>query len=84
MELFVVEERMDTVFHSRVDREIETLTERLHPARVCIDNNTCKDCTVVKVRYNSLIYLIPYVLFCSDLAKFKINHASYVYRHLIW
>jgi len=29
----IVQERMDTVFHSRVDREIETLTERLHPAR---------------------------------------------------
>lgn len=62
MELFIVEERMDTVFHSRVDREIETLTERLHPARVCIDNNTCKDCTVVKVdsanKYGILLEMV--------------------------
>ncbi|CAK8539615.1 unnamed protein product [Lathyrus sativus] len=53
---------METIFHSRVDREIETLTERLHPPRVCIDNNSCKDCTVLKVdsanKYGILLEMV--------------------------
>ncbi|XP_058081964.1 ACT domain-containing protein ACR1 isoform X2 [Magnolia sinica] len=31
------------------DPEIESLIERIHPPRVCIDNDTCEDCTLVKV-----------------------------------
>ncbi|XP_058772845.1 ACT domain-containing protein ACR1-like [Vicia villosa] len=53
---------METVFHSRLNREIETLTERLHPPRVCIDNNSCKDCTVLKVdsanKYGILLEMV--------------------------
>ena len=32
-----------------MDREIESLIERIHPPRVCIDNDSCRECTVVKV-----------------------------------
>jgi hypothetical protein len=54
--------------------------------RVCIDNNSCRDCTVVKVRYNSIHslnlfysqYLCFVVVICSDIVKSKINSASFV------
>ncbi|KAK2426350.1 ACT domain-containing protein ACR1 [Trifolium repens] len=65
---------MDTVFHSRLNREIETLTERLHPPRVCIDNNSCRDCTVVKVdsanKYGILLEMVQ-VLTDLDLSISK-------------
>lgn len=32
-----------------VDPEFESLIERINPPRVCIDNDSCKDCTLVKV-----------------------------------
>lgn len=32
-----------------VDPEFESLIERINPPRVCIDNDACKDCTLVKV-----------------------------------
>ncbi|XP_011628028.1 ACT domain-containing protein ACR3 isoform X1 [Amborella trichopoda] len=31
------------------DPEFESLIERIHPPRVCIDNDTCEGCTLVKV-----------------------------------
>ncbi|CAN4083054.1 unnamed protein product [Withania somnifera] len=31
------------------DHEFESLIERIHPPRVCIDNDTCRDSTIVKV-----------------------------------
>nr|XP_016463718.1 PREDICTED: ACT domain-containing protein ACR1-like isoform X1 [Nicotiana tabacum] len=31
------------------DPEFESLIERIHPPRVCIDNDSCRDCTIVKV-----------------------------------
>lgn len=31
------------------DTEFESLIERIHPPRVCIDNDSCRDCTIVKV-----------------------------------
>ncbi|RZC44420.1 hypothetical protein C5167_037364 [Papaver somniferum] len=31
------------------DPDYESLIERIHPPRVCVDNETCKDCTLVKV-----------------------------------
>ncbi|KAL5706689.1 hypothetical protein ACHQM5_024823 [Ranunculus cassubicifolius] len=34
---------------SSFDSEIESHFERLHPPRVCIDNETCRDSTLVKV-----------------------------------
>ncbi|WVZ09215.1 hypothetical protein V8G54_013745, partial [Vigna mungo] len=41
--------RMEICYHAHIDREIESLIERIHPPRVCIDNDSCRDCTVVKV-----------------------------------
>ncbi|XP_044483950.1 ACT domain-containing protein ACR1 isoform X2 [Mangifera indica] len=32
-----------------IDPEFESLIERIYPPRVCIDNETCPDCTLVKV-----------------------------------
>ncbi|KOM44934.1 hypothetical protein LR48_Vigan06g024000 [Vigna angularis] len=40
---------MEICYHAHIDREIESLIERIHPPRVCIDNDSCRDCTVVKV-----------------------------------
>ncbi|KAL1316115.1 ACT domain-containing protein ACR1 isoform X1 [Arachis ipaensis] len=40
---------MDIFYHPHMDREIESLIERIHPPRVCIDNDSCRECTVVKV-----------------------------------
>ncbi|KAL5821898.1 hypothetical protein ACOSQ3_023780 [Xanthoceras sorbifolium] len=31
------------------DPDFESLIERIHPPRVCIDNDSCQDCTLVKV-----------------------------------
>lgn len=31
------------------DHEFQSLIERIHPPRVCIDNDTCRNCTIVKV-----------------------------------
>ncbi|KAK8544285.1 hypothetical protein V6N13_034647 [Hibiscus sabdariffa] len=31
------------------DPEFQSLIERIHPPRVCIDNDACQDCTLVKV-----------------------------------
>ncbi|KAJ8545974.1 hypothetical protein K7X08_018557 [Anisodus acutangulus] len=31
------------------DHEFESLIERIHPPRVCIDNDSCRDSTIVKV-----------------------------------
>ncbi|KAK9285061.1 hypothetical protein L1049_024246 [Liquidambar formosana] len=40
---------MEIVYRPYFDPEFETLIERIHPPRVCIDNDTCHDCTLVKV-----------------------------------
>ncbi|KAI6695079.1 hypothetical protein NL676_022789 [Syzygium grande] len=32
-----------------IDPDYDSLIERIYPARVCIDNETCRDCTLVKV-----------------------------------
>ncbi|CAJ1943039.1 unnamed protein product [Sphenostylis stenocarpa] len=39
---------MEMTYQAHIDREIESLMERIHPPRVCIDNDSCRDCTVVK------------------------------------
>ncbi|XP_026660629.2 ACT domain-containing protein ACR1-like isoform X2 [Phoenix dactylifera] len=31
------------------DPDYDSLIERIHPPRVCVDNETCEDCTLVKV-----------------------------------
>ncbi|XP_059293484.1 ACT domain-containing protein ACR1 [Lycium ferocissimum] len=38
-----------TAYKPYGDTEFESLIERIHPPRVCIDNDTCRDCTIVKV-----------------------------------
>ncbi|TKY55597.1 ACT domain-containing protein ACR1 [Spatholobus suberectus] len=40
---------MEIIYQPHIDREIESLIERIHPPRVCIDNDSCRDCTVVKI-----------------------------------
>ncbi|KAK1383179.1 ACT domain-containing protein ACR1 [Heracleum sosnowskyi] len=42
---------MDITYSYRpyFDPEFDSLIERIHPPRVCIDNDTCQDCTLIKV-----------------------------------
>lgn len=40
---------MDMSYGPYVDPELELLVDRLHPPRVCIDNDSYDDCTLVKV-----------------------------------
>ncbi|KAL6993877.1 hypothetical protein U1Q18_011988 [Sarracenia purpurea var. burkii] len=40
---------MENVYRPYFDPDFESLTERIHPPRVCIDNDTNQCCTVVKV-----------------------------------
>ncbi|XP_010260456.1 PREDICTED: ACT domain-containing protein ACR3-like isoform X2 [Nelumbo nucifera] len=40
---------MDNVYRPYFDPEYENLSLRINPPRVCIDNSTCKDSTLVKV-----------------------------------
>ncbi|CAA3019757.1 ACT domain-containing ACR1 [Olea europaea subsp. europaea] len=40
---------MDITYRPYIDPDFEVLIERIHPPRVCIDNDTYRDCTIVKV-----------------------------------
>ncbi|XP_068657637.1 ACT domain-containing protein ACR3-like [Aristolochia californica] len=40
---------MQNLYRPYFDPEFETLMERIHPPWVCIDNDSCGDCTLVKV-----------------------------------
>ncbi|XP_031114781.1 ACT domain-containing protein ACR1-like isoform X1 [Ipomoea triloba] len=40
---------MEIGYKPYVDPAVESIIERIHPPRVCIDNDTCRDCTLVKV-----------------------------------
>ncbi|OMO56431.1 hypothetical protein CCACVL1_26555 [Corchorus capsularis] len=42
---------MEIAYHYQpyIDPEFESLIERIHPPRVCVDNDSCQDCTLVKV-----------------------------------
>ncbi|KAI3503000.1 hypothetical protein L1887_31434 [Cichorium endivia] len=40
---------MDMGYGAYVDPELESLVDRIHPPRVCIDNDSYRDCTLVKV-----------------------------------
>ncbi|EEF37129.1 ACT domain-containing protein ACR1 [Ricinus communis] len=40
---------MEIAYQPYIDPEFESLIERIYPPRVCIDNEACQDCTVVKV-----------------------------------
>ncbi|RDX68916.1 ACT domain-containing protein ACR1, partial [Mucuna pruriens] len=39
---------MEIIYQPHIDREIESLIERIHPPRVCIDNDSSRDCSLVK------------------------------------
>ncbi|KAL0332358.1 UNVERIFIED_CONTAM: ACT domain-containing protein ACR1 [Sesamum calycinum] len=45
----VLREIMDITYRPYIDPEFEVLIERIHPPRVCVDNDTYHDCTLVKV-----------------------------------
>ncbi|KAK4416355.1 ACT domain-containing protein ACR1 [Sesamum alatum] len=45
----VLREIMDITYRPYIDPEFEVLIERIHPPRVCVDNDTYPDCTLVKV-----------------------------------
>ncbi|XVF61392.1 hypothetical protein PTKIN_Ptkin08bG0125700 [Pterospermum kingtungense] len=40
---------MEIVYQPYIDPEFESLIERIHPPRVCIDNEAFQDCSLVKV-----------------------------------
>ncbi|BFG35762.1 hypothetical protein CerSpe_220360 [Prunus speciosa] len=40
---------MEIIYRPYIDPEFECLIERIYPPWVCIDNDSCKDCTLVKV-----------------------------------
>ncbi|KAL7141536.1 hypothetical protein ABFS83_08G059900 [Erythranthe nasuta] len=40
---------MDITYRPYIDPEFSVLIDRIHPPRVCIDNDTYPDCTLVKV-----------------------------------
>nr|GMD56753.1 ACT domain-containing protein ACR1 [Ipomoea batatas] len=40
---------MEIGYKPYVDPAVESIIARIHPPRVCIDNDTCRDCTLVKV-----------------------------------
>ncbi|KDP32101.1 hypothetical protein JCGZ_12562 [Jatropha curcas] len=40
---------MEIAYQPYIDPEFESLIERIYPPRVCIDNDSCQDCTLVKV-----------------------------------
>ncbi|KAK6151132.1 hypothetical protein DH2020_016064 [Rehmannia glutinosa] len=40
---------MDITYTPYIDPDLEVLIERIHPPRVCVDNDSYPDCTLVKV-----------------------------------
>lgn len=63
--------------------EFELLHERLHPPRVCIDNDTCQDCTLVKVdstNKNGILLEMVQVLTDLDLVISK----AYISSDGVW
>lgn len=40
---------MENIYRPYFDPDFDTLIERIHPPQVCVDNDTCEDCTLVKV-----------------------------------
>lgn len=56
------------------DPEYENFSQRINPPRVCIDNSTCRDCTLVKVdsmNKNGILLEVVQVLSDLDLAISK-------------
>ncbi|WOH10188.1 hypothetical protein DCAR_0729651 [Daucus carota subsp. sativus] len=52
--------------------DFEQFYERLHPPRVCIDNDTCQDCTLVdSINKNGILLEMVQVLTDLDLVILK-------------
>ncbi|KAI5417889.1 hypothetical protein KIW84_042497 [Lathyrus oleraceus] len=57
-----------SIYQPHIEREIESHIERIHPPRVCIDNDSCRYCTVVKIdRANKHGILLEMVQALTDL-----------------
>ncbi|RVX23806.1 ACT domain-containing protein ACR1 [Vitis vinifera] len=48
-------QRMENFYKPYFDPDYESLIERIHPPRVCIDNDACQDCTLVKGNSHDLV-----------------------------
>lgn len=60
--------KMEISYQPYVDPQYESIMERIHPPRVCIDNKTCQGCTLVKVdRANRHGILLEMVQVLTDL-----------------
>ncbi|XP_038998469.1 ACT domain-containing protein ACR1-like [Hibiscus syriacus] len=74
---------MEILNQPYVDPEFESLVERINDPRVCIDNDTCSHCTVVKVdsanRHGILLEMVQ-VLTDLDLVISK----SYICSDGVW
>lgn len=65
---------MEIVYGPYLDPDIELLIERMNPPRVCIDNDSCPDCTLVKVdsaNKNGILLEMVQVLTDLDLVISK-------------
>ncbi|XP_024028336.1 ACT domain-containing protein ACR1 [Morus notabilis] len=40
---------MEIIYQPHIDHELQYLIERIYPPRVCVDNDTCENCTLIKV-----------------------------------
>lgn len=40
---------MEIIYSPHIDHELEYLIERIYPPRVCVDNDSCEECTLIKV-----------------------------------
>lgn len=62
------------VYMPYFDPDYDSLIERIHPPRVCVDNDTCHDCTLVKVdsaNKNGILLEMVQVLTDLDLVISK-------------
>ncbi|PSS36014.1 ACT domain-containing protein [Actinidia chinensis var. chinensis] len=74
---------MEIVRMHYFDQEFEKLIERIHPPKVCIDNDTCQDCTLVKVdSKNKQGILLEMVQVLTDLDL--VISKSYICSDGVW
>jgi UTP:GlnB (protein PII) uridylyltransferase len=59
---------MEIAYQPRIDSEIESLVERINPPRVCVDNDSDPECTLIKVdSANKYGILLDMVQVLADL-----------------
>ncbi|RWR82912.1 ACT domain-containing protein ACR1 isoform X2 [Cinnamomum micranthum f. kanehirae] len=74
---------MENCYRPYFDPDFESLIERINPPRVCIDNDTCEDCTLVKVdSANKHGILLEMVQVLTDLDL--IISKSYISSDGVW